>query len=108
MRRIERDGRYVNLVPRGRYGDVSGDPNMGEVDGPEAEALTFFLYEEIEAFRHAAEATGLSRGDLEAVFCGNAERMIERARGGRRKSESALRGGGPLCPPICEIGGERR
>ena len=72
----------MNLVPQGLYGDVSGDPNMAEVAGSEAEALTFFLYEQIAAFRRAAEATGLSRGDVADVFCGNAERMIEGARAG--------------------------
>lgn len=76
MRRICKEGRYVNLVPRGLYGDVSGDKNMEEVDG---EDLTFFLYEEIMAFRRAAEAVGLTRTDVEDVFHGNARRIIEGA-----------------------------
>ena len=82
MRRICEGGRYVNLVPRGLYGDVSGDPNMREVDGAEAGRLTFFMYEELLAFRRAAEAVGLSQEDLEDVFYGNAERMVEAARRG--------------------------
>ncbi len=81
MRRIERDGRYVNIVPRGLYGDVSGDRNMAEAEGAEAAALTFFLYEELDAFRRAAERAGLSRADIEAVFCHNAERLIAAAGG---------------------------
>lgn len=76
MRRIVRDGRYVNLVPRGLYGDVSGDPNMGEVDGDEAAQLTFFLYEEIDAFRRAAERVGLTRADIADVFHNNACRLF--------------------------------
>lgn len=79
MRRICRDGRYVNLVPRGLYGDVSGDPNMGELDGEEAERLTFFLYEEIDAFRRAAESEGLAQGDIEDVFHNNARALIDSA-----------------------------
>ena len=79
MRRICKDGRYVNLVPKGLYGDVSGDPNMGELDGSEAERLTFFLYEEIDAFRRAAEAEGLTQGDIEDVFYNNARNMIDSA-----------------------------
>jgi len=71
----------VNLVPKGLYGDVSGDKNMGEVEGEEAHKLTFFLYEEIDAFRRAAERVGLSRGDVEDVFYHNAKAMIEAARG---------------------------
>ena len=76
MRRIERDGHYVNLVPRGLYGDVSGDPNMREVSDEEARKLTFFLYEELAAFRRAAEAEGLTRADVEDVFHNNARRLL--------------------------------
>ena len=81
MRRICENGRYINIVPRGLYGDVSGDPHMREVDGPVADRLTFFLYEEIDAFRRAARAAGLSRDDIEDVFHDNAARIIEAARG---------------------------
>jgi len=76
MRRIERDGHYVNLVPHGMYGDVSNDPNMDELDGAEAEALSFFLYEELYAFRQAAEALGLSRDDVRRVLYANANEML--------------------------------
>ncbi len=76
MRRIVRDGRYINVVPKGLYGDVSGDRNMMEVDGPEAERLTLFLYEELDAFRRAAERVGLTRADLADVFCHNARRLL--------------------------------
>jgi predicted TIM-barrel fold metal-dependent hydrolase len=79
MRRIERDGRYVNLVPSGLYGDVSNDRNMDEVEGAAAEELTFFLYEELDAFRRAAERVGLSRADIEDVFHNNAARLLKTA-----------------------------
>jgi predicted TIM-barrel fold metal-dependent hydrolase len=79
MRRITEGDHYVNLVPRGLYGDVSGDKNMGEVEGEEAEKLTFFLYEEIDAFRRAAERVGLSRGEIEDVFYNNAKAIITAA-----------------------------
>ncbi len=82
MRRITQAGRYINLVPRGLYGDVAGDRNMGEVDGVEAEQLTFFLYEELAALRSAAQRLGLSRSDLEDIFCNNARRLLAGA-GGR-------------------------
>lgn len=75
-RRICECGRYVNLVPRGLYGDVSADPHMRELDGDEAEALTFFLYEEIDAFRRAAANTGLLPSDIEDVFYRNAARLL--------------------------------
>lgn len=81
MRRIVCDGRYVNVVPRGLYGDVSDDRNMMEVEGAEAEKLSFFLYEELDAFRRAAERAGLSRPDIENVMCNNARRLIAGAGG---------------------------
>jgi hypothetical protein len=79
MRRICNQGNYVNLVPRGLYGDVPEDPHMREVDGPEAVTLSLFLYEQIEAFRRAAELTALTRRDIEDVFYYNAVRMIDQA-----------------------------
>lgn len=81
MKRICVDGRYVNMVPPGMYGDVSGDPNMGEVDTAEADQLTFFLYEELRAFRHACISTGLDPDDLEDIFYENAAALISGARG---------------------------
>ncbi|HNS49089.1 MAG TPA: GNAT family N-acetyltransferase [bacterium] len=77
MRRICEGGRYINLVPAGLYGDVSGDPNLREVSGPEAERLTFFLYEELDAFRQAARAVGLDSGGIEAVCYRNARNLLD-------------------------------
>lgn len=77
MRRIEQDGHYVNVVPRGLYGDVSDDKNMKEVDPPEADALSFFMYETIEAFRQASLNTKLRRGDIERVFWQNGKDMFD-------------------------------
>lgn len=76
MKRIERDGTYVNLVPRGLYGDVSDDPHMDELDPPESDQLSFFLYEEIEAMRHAAVNTGLGTNDIEQIFWSNAAEIF--------------------------------
>jgi predicted TIM-barrel fold metal-dependent hydrolase len=76
MRRVCEAGTYVNLVPQGLYGDVSGDRNLREVDGDEAARLSFFLYEEIDAFRRAAEETGLTPADVADVFYGNAARLL--------------------------------
>ena len=79
MRRICEGGRYVNLVPPGLYGDTSGDPNMREVDDDEAGRLTFFMYEEVAAFRQAAEACGLTREEVADVFCNNGLRLLAEA-----------------------------
>lgn len=84
MRRICEDGRYVNLVPPGLYGDLRDDPHMREVSTAEGERLTFFLYEELRAFRRAAEACGLSAAEIADVFHGNAARLIAMVKGGDR------------------------
>lgn len=71
-RRINEAGAYLNLVPRGTYGDVSSDAELREVDDP---TLSLLIYEEIAAFGAAAAAAGLGRADLDAVFYTNAARL---------------------------------
>jgi len=75
-RRICEGGTYINLVPKGLYGDLSGDPHMREVEGKDADQLTFFMYEEINAFRRVAAKTDLRENDIEAVFYGNAAELL--------------------------------
>jgi len=75
-RRIVENGDYVNIVPKGSLGDLSGFAHMREVEGEEAEALTFFLYEEIDAFRRAATSKRLSSADVANVFFNNAIRLL--------------------------------
>ena len=73
MYRIEENGTYVNVVPRGRYGDVSKDPHMKESDETE---ITTFVYEELRAFKRAATAVGLTRDDVEKLMYKNAEKLF--------------------------------
>lgn len=80
-KRICENGNYVNIIPEGLYGDVSGDCHMREVSGSEAEALTFLMYEEIDAFRCASEATGLVRRDIEDIFFNNAAKLLKNCGG---------------------------
>jgi uncharacterized protein len=77
-RRITENGTYLNIVPKGLYGDVSDDKNMREVIDAEAEKITFFLYEEIDAFRQAANSTGLTKSDVEDIFYNNALGIIDK------------------------------
>ncbi|MCQ2427056.1 MAG: amidohydrolase [Clostridia bacterium] len=79
-RRIDDNGRYVNLVPPGLYGDISGDPHMREVPADEADRITFFAYEELLAFKRAVKTLGLTEKDVEDVMCGNAVRLCEAAK----------------------------
>ena len=73
MYRIEKNGTYVNVVPRGRYGDVSNDPHMEESD---EENITTFVYEELRAFKKAATAVGYTREDIEKIMYKNAEKLF--------------------------------
>lgn len=76
-RRICEHGKYINLVPKGMYGDVSADSHMREVEGEEAEKLTFFMYEELDAFRRAAHEAGLNTDDIKDVFYNNARQLLQ-------------------------------
>lgn len=72
MRRISENGIYKNIVPKGLYGDVSGDIHMLETENEE---LTCFLYEQLRAFKKAAENLNLTKEDINDVFYGNASRL---------------------------------
>ena len=78
--RIEENGTYINLVPPGMYGDPSQDPHLREVSPEEAEKITFFLYEELLAFKRACTTLNLSRQDVEDVMYNNAAALVESAR----------------------------
>jgi len=80
MRRIEENNTYINLIPPGMYGDPRQDPHLREVSPEEAERLTFFMYEEILAFKRAAKAVGLGKQDIERAFFLNAKKLIDGAR----------------------------
>lgn len=73
MYRTTVDGHYVNVVPRGAYGDVSGDKNMAETDRDD---ITTFMYEELLAFEKSANELKLSDQDIEDVMAGNTMRMF--------------------------------
>ena len=76
MGRITENGTYINLVRKGQYEAVSFDPHMREIEGPEADRLTWYTYYEIDAFRKAAEACGLGQDDVRKVFYENAAGLL--------------------------------
>lgn len=79
-RRIEENGTYINLVPPGLYGDVKQDAHLREVTKQEGEKLTFFMYEEILAFKRASQTVGLTKDEIGRCFYGNAADLIAGAR----------------------------
>ncbi|HHW30373.1 MAG TPA: amidohydrolase family protein [Clostridiaceae bacterium] len=75
-KRIVENGVYYNLIPKGLYGDVSGEKHMREVEEAISNTFTFMIYEEILAFKDASEKTGLTKNDIEDVFFNNAARIF--------------------------------
>lgn len=69
MYRVCEGGNYINVVPRGLYGDVSGDKNMRETDESD---ISLFIYEELLAFKRAAEKLSLTRGEINDIMYKNA------------------------------------
>jgi hypothetical protein len=80
MRRIEENNTYINLIPPGLYGDPRQDSHLREVSEAEGKQLTFFMYEEILAFKRAAKTVDLTKADIERCFYGNARDLLDGAR----------------------------
>jgi predicted TIM-barrel fold metal-dependent hydrolase len=76
MGRITENGTYINLVRKGAYKGIEGDPHMREIEGTEAEKLTYFTYYEIDAFLRAAERCRLTKPDIADVFFNNASALL--------------------------------
>jgi len=70
-KRICKDSNYINVILGADWVDEHTRPASPE------DRVTFFLYEEIYAFRKAAEKMGLGRKDIEDVFLLNARRILE-------------------------------
>ncbi len=77
-RRVVENGVYINEVPKGEFPHeaLAGDKHMREIDYPEAENITFFIYEEINACREACGRLGLGKEDVEKIFFSNAARVF--------------------------------
>lgn len=73
---IEDGGFYINEIPAGSLGDVSTDAHMREIPYPEAEKITFFIYEEMLSCKRAVERLGLGRKDIDDIFYNNSARIF--------------------------------
>ena len=78
-RRTVENGVYINEIPQGQfpYEAIKGDSHMREIPFPEAEKITFFIYEEINACRLACQRMGLSKRDVEKIFWSNSTRIFD-------------------------------
>ena len=72
MYRISENGNYINVVPRGMYGDVSNDIHMRETD---EENVTNFCYEILRAFKRAATNLSLAKEDIDNIMWKNASEL---------------------------------
>ena len=72
MYRIDDNGYYVNVVPRGSLGDLTGAAHMRESD---EKNITNFTYEIIRGFKKTAEKLTLSKQDIEDIMCNNAAKL---------------------------------
>ncbi len=73
MKRVVENGYYVNIVPRGLYGDLSNAAHMRETD--DTSKMTNFTYEIIRAFKQTAKDLTLSKQDVEDVMYLNAKKL---------------------------------
>ncbi len=67
-------GFYRNVVPRGLYGDVSGDPHMLESDETN---ITLMIYEQLRALKRVAANLHLTDAQIEKILYGNAKDLLE-------------------------------
>ena len=74
MYRIEENGTYVNVVPKGLYGGIEGDVHMKESDESE---ITTFVYEELRALKRACERLGLTKDDVNKLMYENASKYFD-------------------------------
>lgn len=76
-RRTVENGFYINEIPKGSLGDVSADSHMREIPYPEAEKITFFIYEEILSCKRACQTLGLGKEDVQKIFYSNSARIFD-------------------------------
>lgn len=69
MYRIVENGIYYNVVSKGLYGDVAGEPHLRE---SEEQNTTNMLYEQCLAFKRSAKDLKFSDRDVEDIFYNNA------------------------------------
>lgn len=78
-RRTVENGIYINEVPQGQFPfeAIQGDTHMRQIPYPEADKITFFIYEEINACRMACQRLGLGKEDVEKIFWSNSARIFD-------------------------------
>lgn len=73
MYRIVENGVYYNVVPRGLYGNVEGEPHMRETDEKD---VTLMIYEQLLALKRVAAELKLTDSQIEDIMFNNSKRII--------------------------------
>ena len=74
MYRIVENGDYFNVVPKGYYGDVTGQAHMREEDNDQ---ISLMAYEQLLAFKRSAAELKLSDTDVEKILYSNAKKLCD-------------------------------
>lgn len=74
MYRIVENGDYFNIVPKGYYGDVDGQPHMREEVNSR---ISLMAYEQLLAFKRSAMELGLKDSDVEKILYSNAKMLCD-------------------------------
>ena len=74
MYRIVENGDYFNVVPRGYYGDVTGQPHMREEDNDQ---ISLMVYEQLLAFKRSVAELKLTDTDVEKILYSNAKALCD-------------------------------
>ena len=74
MYRIVENGDYFNVVPKGYYGDVTGQAHMRE---EENDQISLMAYEQLLAFKRSAAELKLSDTDVEKILYSNAKALCD-------------------------------
>ena len=74
MYRIVENGDYFNVVPKGYYGDVTGQAHMREEDNDQ---ISLMAYEQLLAFKRSAAELKLTDTDVEKILYSNAKTLCD-------------------------------
>ena len=74
MYRIVENGDYFNVVPKGYYGEVTGQPHMRE---EENDKISLMMYEQLLAFKRSVAELHLSDSDVEKILYSNAKTLCD-------------------------------
>ena len=76
MFRICERENYINVVPRGLYGDLTACAHMTEAPDGLEDRITLFFYEVLLAFKRTAQKLGLTKSDVADIMYNNAAELF--------------------------------